>query len=144
MTKIRMLGYQIKEYSFKNALTNGEKIAIEAKYSYNVKYSEAGRCIGEMTAYVNDRESPDKFSIKVVGAGVFAFEPGSEKPRVHVETFKALFPTVKTYIAMVTAASGIPALMVPEIDIESREIYSFEMPKPRTRPDDDPDSKSGA
>jgi len=130
MSLVRMHGYQIKEYAFKNALSAGEKINIESKYSYSVKYSQNDRALGELSATVCDKDAPEKFSIKVVAQGIFSFTSGAEKPRVHVETFKALFPTVRSYIAMVTAASGIPALMIPDIDIETREIYSFERPKP--------------
>ena len=130
MSLVRMHGYQIREYAFKNTLASGEKINIESKYSYSVKYSNTDRALGELTATVCDKDDPEKFNIKVVAQGIFSYTPGAERARIHVETFTALVPTLRSFIAMVTAASGIPALMIPDIDIETREIYSFEKPKP--------------
>jgi len=131
-----MIGYQILEYNFKNALPSGVKINIQTKYQYNVRFSENNTCRGEMTCEVFDKEAPEKFNIKIVIVGVFGYKPDSQKPLVHVETFRALFPYARSYVSMATAASGIPALMIPDIDIESQNIYSFEKPH---KPDDGKD-----
>lgn len=128
MGKIKMLGYQITEQSFKNALPGGSKINIAAKHSYNVRYGDQNRCRGELVTEVYDKENPDKFNIKVVICGVFVHDGSIDKPHLHVETYKAIFPYARSFVAMMTAACGIPALMIPEIDIESQEIISFNNP----------------
>lgn len=111
------------EISFLNKLPNGSRIKLETKYSYNVKYAKDLNCRGELTATVCDKESPDKFSIKVVTVGIFTFKEGADKDLLHIDTFKSLFPYMRALVSTVTANSGIPAVILPDVDMEGQNIY---------------------
>lgn len=133
MSIVNLAGYQVREFSIKNALPSGTKISMQTKYSYNVKFADsASHCRGEITCELCDKENPDNFALRLVMQGLFTFKPGSERAIVHVESFKALFPYARSYVSMVSAASGMPPIMLPDVDIESQSIYSFEKPKPNT------------
>ena len=60
-----------------------------------------------------------------------------EKEFLHVDTFKELFPFAKAIVATVSANAGIQPIMVQDVDIESQEIYRFDLPKRRPKEDDE-------
>lgn len=128
MGNVNMRGYHVTEFELKNTAASGTRLNLQTKYQYNVKFSESGNCRGEMTAEMADKESPDKFRLKIVIVGIFSYKPETAKPTIHVETFKSLYPYARSYVSMATATAGIPPVMLPEIDIESQNIYSFENP----------------
>ena len=111
------------EMSFINKLPSGSRIKLETKYSYNVKYSKELTCKGELTANVYDKDEPEKFLIKAVTIGVFTYKEGADKDLLHIETFKALFPYQRALISTITANAGIPAVILPDVDMEGRNIY---------------------
>ncbi len=132
MSIVDLAGYSVSEFSFKNSLPSGTKISLQTKYSYNVKFADKTRqCKGEIVCEVGDRENPDSFHLKLVMSGIFVYKEGSERARVHVESFKALFPYARSYVSMVSAAAGLTPIMLADVDIESLNIYSFEKPRPR-------------
>lgn len=129
MSLVNLVGYQVNKYSFENSLANGTKVSMQTKYSYNVKFAESNHhCKGEFTCELCDKENPDKFSLKLTLTGIFTYKADAEKASIHVDSFKALFPYARTYVAMVTAAGGIPPVNLPDIDIEKQSIYSFQKP----------------
>lgn len=131
MSLVNLVGYQVGKYSFENRLESGVKIALATKYSYNVKFAGgANHCKGVLTCIVNDKDNPEGFRIELEISGVFTYKPGSEKAAVHIDSFKALFPYAKAYVAMVTSAGGMPPVSLPEIELEGQNIYSFEKPTP--------------
>ena len=58
-----------------------------------------------------------------------------EKEFIHVDTFKELFPFAKAIVATVSANAGIQPIIVQDVDIESQEIYRFDLPKRRPKED---------
>ena len=72
---------------------------------------------------MTDKENPDSFSIKAVLVGIFSYKEGSDKDLLHIETFRALFPYARALVSTLTANAGIPAIILPEIDIEGQSIY---------------------
>ncbi len=131
MNIVSLIGYQVNEYVFKNRMPSGSKISLGTKYSYNVKFAKENRCKGELVCEVCDRENPDSFALKLVMCAFFTYKEDAEKARVHVASFQALFPYARSYVSMVSAAAGITPIMLPEANIESQNIYSFEKPEPR-------------
>ncbi len=129
MSNIELKAYQASEISFVNKLENGTRVELANKYSYNVGYSATNTCKGEFSIEVSDKTNPEKFNVKVVIAGIFVFNQGTEKERIHVESFKMLFPYARSLITTVTANAGIPPIIIPTIDIESQSIYKFEKPE---------------
>lgn len=123
MPKATLKGCMSPELSLVNKLPNGSKIQLETKYSYNVQYSKDLTCRGELTAKVTDKEKPEQFCINVKMIGVFAFEEGADKDLLHIETFRLLFPFVRSLVSTITVNAGIPAVILPNIDIEGQNIY---------------------
>lgn len=126
MADVNLKLYKASQINFVNKLENGTKIEIGNKYSYNVSYAPNNICKGEFTLEVADKKDPEKFGIKVVVVGIFEFKEGLEKEKIHVKTFKELFPYARALITTVTSNAGIPPIIVPAIDIESQSIYRFE------------------
>ena len=126
MKNITFKTFKASEIEFVNKHENGTRIEFENKYSYNVKYSSNNTCIGEFTVEINDKANKDKFHIKAVVLGIFTYNPESQKEIIHVETYKELFPYVRTMISFLTVNAGIPPVFIPNFDIESQNIYRFE------------------
>ncbi len=125
MKNITFKAYKASEIEFVNKHDNGTRIEFENKYSYNVKYSPNNTCIGEFTVEVNDKANKDKFHIKAVVLGIFTYNPETKKEIIHVESFKELFPYVRSMISSLTVNAGIPPVILPSFDIESQSIYKF-------------------
>lgn len=126
MAIVQLKGQRVSELQFVNKLENGTRVELGNKYNYSVNYSNENICRGEFTIEVADKDDPSKFSIRAVVLGIFEFDPQMEKERIHVQTFKELFPYVRALITTVTANCGIPPVIIPTIDIEGQEIYRFE------------------
>lgn len=125
MKNITFKAFKASEIEFVNKHDNGTRIEFENKYSYNVKYSPNNTCIGEFTVEVNDKANKDKFHIKAVVLGIFTYNPETKKEIIHVESFKELFPYVRSMISSLTVNAGIPPVILPSFDIESQSIYKF-------------------
>ena len=126
MSIVELKGYKVSELQFVNKLENGTRVELGNKYNYSVNYSNGNVCRGEFSIEVADKEDSSRFGIRAVMVGIFEFDPGQEKERIHVQSFRELFPYVRALITTVTANCGIPPITVPSIDIEGQEIYRFE------------------
>ena len=125
MRNITFKAFKASEIEFFNKHENGTRIEFENKYSYNVKYSPNNTCVGEFTVEVNDKANKDKFHIKAVVLGIFTYNPEAKKEVIHVESYKELFPYVRSMISSLTVNAGIPPVILPNFDIESQSIYKF-------------------
>ena len=125
MPKVTLKGYKANDVEYHGHLKNGEKIQLENKFSYNVRYGKEHLCVATLDCTTQDKEDPAKFVIHVVIEGVFAFEDGSTKEELHVLTYKELFPYARALVSSLTAVSGIPPVILPTIDIENQSIYSI-------------------
>lgn len=127
MSCIKLQGYKVDEIEFISKLDNGTQIKLGNKYQYNVQYAkENNMCRGEFDIEVADSNNPDKFKIRVVVVGFFAYDSNVKKEVIHTETFKALFPYSKALITTITANCGIKPIIIPDIDIDNQEIYRFD------------------
>ena len=127
MTDFTLKTFRVNDVSFVNRLVPNTKIEIGNKYSYNVGYSKNNICRGEFTAEIFDKNNSDNFYIKVVLVGVFSFNEGTKKEKLHVDTFKALFPIVRSYIITLTSNAGIPTVIIPNADIDNQDIYRVDL-----------------
>lgn len=130
MKEFELKGYRIESCRFVNKLNGVQKIELTHKYSYNVGYSSNNTCKGEFKAEIADKNHPDSFSLILVVSGGFATTPGTPKEVLHVKTYDALFPYVKSIVTTFTASAGIPPIYIPYIDISDQNIYRMEIPKP--------------
>lgn len=128
MKNIQLKAYRIEELNFVNKLPVNTKIELTNKYSYNAGYSKINTCRGEFKAEIFDKNNPDKFSIKITLIGVFIIPAEMEKEKLHVATYDAIFPYVRTAVSNLTVNVGIPPIIIPYADISGQSIYRVEMP----------------
>lgn len=118
---------KVEAVEFVNKLPPNTKIELQNKYSYNVGYSKLNTCHGEMKVEISDKNAPDRFRLVVIMKGFFITKNDISKENLHVKTFDALFPHLKAYVTTLTAASGIPPVYIPYVDISNQSIYRVEM-----------------
>lgn len=127
---VTLKAVRAQNIKFSNQIESGSvQIHFENKYSYNVKYAANGNiCRGEFTAKAYDKELGDKFSCELTVVGIFEYQAGAAKDAIHRATYKELFPHVRAMMVSVTAAAGVPPILLPAVDIDAQSIYSFDMP----------------
>ena len=131
MKEILLKGYKVESFEFVNKVAGERKLELTHRYSYNVGYTPNNTCRGEFKAVVSDKEHPELFSLTLVVTGGFTTAPGVEKEILHIKTYDALFPYVKSIVISFTASAGIPPIYIPYIDISDKNIYRMEMPRPK-------------
>ena len=128
MGKLNLKAYKIEEIQFVNKINTTQKIEIKNSYSYNVRYTNQNLCEGKFTINIVDKENSENFSVKLVLCGIFTFDPEMQREIIHVQTYKELFPYARTIITTITANAGIPPIILPNMDIENKEIYRIDNP----------------
>lgn len=128
MGKLNFKAYKVEEIQFVNKVKVSSKIEIKNSYSYNVRYTNQNICEGRFTVNISDKENPETFSVKLVLFGIFSFDPEMQRELIHVQTYKELFPYARTIITTITANAGIQPIILPNMDIENKEIYRIDNP----------------
>lgn len=129
MKDLVMKAYKISHIDFLNKLQNGTKLELANKYSYNVKYGQNGVCEGFLTVDISDKGGNKDFRISIQLQGLFQFNGSESREKLHIETFKELFPYARVMVSNLTTSAGMPPIMIPPVDMESQEIYRIDMPK---------------
>ena len=135
MANVQMKAYKVRELEFCNKIQGKVQLKLSNKVSHNVRYMQPDLCEGTMTVEVFDKEQPDVLRVKTTVVGLFRITKQVEKEFLHVDTFKELFPFAKALITTVSANAGIQPIIVQDVDIESQEIYRFDLPKRRPKED---------
>ena len=128
MKTLKLKAYKIEEIQFVNRIKGNTKIELKNSYAYNVRYTNQNICEGKFTVKINDKENPDAFNIKLVLAGIFEYDPSESREVLHIQTYKELFPYARSIVTTITANAGVQPIMIPDMDIENREIYRFDNP----------------
>ena len=136
MANVQMKAYKVRELVFQNKIQGKVQLKLSNKVSHNVRYMQPDLCEGTMTVEVFDKEQPDVLNVKVTVTGLFQIKKQVEKEFLHVDTFRELFPFAKAMVTTVSANAGIQPIMVQDVDIESQEIYRFDLPKRRPKEDE--------
>ena len=126
LNNIILKGYRAKDLEFHGHLTPGAKIQLENKYSYNVRYGKDHLCVAELSCETFDKEAPDKFKVAVVIEGIFTYPDELTREQIHVKSYKELFPYARVLISTITAACGVPPVIIPVADIENQSIYRID------------------
>lgn len=127
MSAVTLKGWHAEEIQFNNKLKPGTRIQMEHKFQYNVKYAGGNLCRCELTLDAHHKEAPDTFGIHAVIIGLFAYEDGTAKESIHIETYKELFPFARALLSSVTVNAGIPPIIFPAVEIEKQSIIRFDM-----------------
>lgn len=122
-----MKGYRIVRYEFINQMPQGSAMKMGAKYNYNVKYTPNNTCRAELGVEMADKEHPESFCVRATILGFFDVDGSEEKEKLHVATFRALFPVLRAIVSVMTSAAGVPPVLIPQIHIEDQDIYRFEV-----------------
>lgn len=128
MKTLKLKAYKIEEINFINRIRGNSKIELKNSYAYNVRYTNQNICEGKFSVTITDKEHPDQFSIKLVLAGIFEYDAAVEREVLHIQTYKELFPYARAAVTTITANAGIQPIMIPDMDIENREIIRFDNP----------------
>ena len=128
MKNLKLKAYKVEEILFVNKIRANTKIELKNGYAYNVRYTNQNLCEGKFTVSIEDKAAPESFHIKLVLAGIFEYNTDVEREVLHVQTYKELFPYARAIITTLTANAGIAPIMIPDMDIENREIYRFDNP----------------
>lgn len=128
MKNLKLKAYKVEEIEFVNKIRANTKIELKNSYAYNVRYTNQNICEGKFTVTISDKQNPESFSIKLVLAGIFEYNTDAEREVLHVQTYKELFPYARAIVTTLTANAGIQPIMIPDMDIEEREIYRFDNP----------------
>ena len=128
MKNLKLNAYKIEEVNFVNKVKGNVKIELKNSYSYNVRYTNNNICEGRFTVNIVDKANPETFSVTLVLVGIFSFAEGMERELIHIQTYHELFPYARAFVTNITANAGIQPIMIPDMDIESREIYRFDNP----------------
>ena len=128
MKTLKLKAYKIEEIQFINKIRGNTKIELKNSYAYNVRYTNQDICEGKFTVTIEDKNNPGGFNIRLILAGIFEYDASVEREILHIQTYKELFPYARTIITTITANAGIQPIMIPDMDIENREIYRFENP----------------
>ena len=126
MNIVNLKGYKVTAFNFKAELTSGQQITLQNNCSYNVRYNKEGFCVGTMTCKLSDRDAPAKFFIEITVEGGFAYDSKIEREKIHVASFKELFPCARSIVLSTTALFGITPVMIPPVDIEGQNIYRID------------------
>lgn len=128
MNSLKLKAYKIEEINFVNKIRGNTKIELKNGYAYNVRYTNQNICEGKFTVTVEDKANPENFAIKMTLAGIFEYDPSVEREILHVQTYKELFPYARAFVSTITANAGIQPIMIPDMDIENRDIIRFDNP----------------
>lgn len=126
MSIVQMRGYTVKSLSYKAEVPSGKQIKLQSSCSYNVRYNKEGMCVGKLECKVYDGEEPDSLFVHITIDGAFRFDVNEPREKIHVATFKELFPYARSVVSSVTALCGITPIMIPPVDIETQNIYRID------------------
>ncbi len=130
LPKIEIKLIKADEVSFVNRIEPGATIRLGFRYSYNIVYTGGDTGRAELTLIAENKDAPDVFSLKVTESGVFTCREGLSREAVHVASFHAMFPYAKALAAMVSSASGVPAVMIPEIELDAEDVVRIDYKPP--------------
>lgn len=117
--------YRITDIQFQNHATTSGKTKLETKYTYQVKFGTNNTCRAEMKVSVCDRDNPDTFKMDLTLIGIFEIVAEQDKELLHKESFKQLYPFARAAVSTMTSATGILPVIIPDVDIDSQDIYRY-------------------
>ena len=127
MSLVVLNAYRVEEMQFRNVLETGTQITLENKYSFNVKYTDDNKCIGNFFVEVYDKNNKTDFFASTRITAFCSYKNEMEKDAIHREAFRQVFPYAKSIITTITANGGVPPIILPAVDIDSHSIYRFDI-----------------
>ena len=127
MANATLISQKVQEIHLSNKLDQSGQIQLDSSFSLNVNFSADGtRCLGKLTQTLRDKEFVGgKFTLAVELVGVFSCSGATSdamKRQVHTEVYDQLFPYMQSQCATLTAASGLPGLMIRKAEIDPNTV----------------------
>ena len=123
MSNATLANQKVQEIHLSNKLDQSGQIQLDSSFSLNVSFSPDGnRAVGKLTQTLRDKEhAGGKFTLSVELAGIFNCSGATTdevKRQIHMEVYDQLFPYMQSQCATLTAASGLPGLMLRKASID--------------------------
>lgn len=118
------------EITFVNRMAAGGRITLSFRYNHQLRYPAPNIAHAELSVMAEDKESPDKFKLKLVQTGVFSVPDDMSREEIHVATFSEMYPYMAALCNTVSAAAGIPPIRIPKIKIDSENVYRIDFRPP--------------
>ena len=117
MSNATLANQKVQEIHLSNKLDQPGQIQLDSSFSLNVSFSSDGsRCVCKLTQTLRDKEHVGgKFTLSVELVGIFNCSGATNdevKRQIHMEVYDQLFPYMQSQCATLTAASGLPGLML--------------------------------
>ncbi|MCD7723609.1 MAG: hypothetical protein LUH82_06625 [Clostridiales bacterium] len=125
---VELKGYRVSEFNIKNSTLPNSKLQLKNRVKYNVNYLKSKNiCVGAVQLSVGDSVS-DNFEIKLCLTAEFSFDPAAQKADIHKKSFDLIFPVIRVMVNTVTAAMGMPGLVLPPMHLDKGIMISTEAP----------------
>ncbi len=126
---VDLIGYHVTSFQIKNNAPPNTKLQLKNRLKYNVNYLKSKSiCVGILELTIYDTES-DKFEVTLHMNAQFNFDADAEKAEIHKRSFDLIFPVIRVMINTITAAMGMPGLILPVMHLDKGIIISTEPPK---------------
>ena len=127
MANASLVSQKVQEIHLSNKLDQSGQIQLDSSFSLNVSFSPDGtRAVGRLTQTLRDKEHVGgKFTRSVELVGIFNCSGATNdevKRQIHMEVYDQLFPYMQSQCATLTAASGLPGLMLRKAAIDPGSI----------------------
>lgn len=129
MIDVVLKSFLVNEISVINKKSGAEKIALENKYSYNMKIVSPTVCTGEFKITIQEKNAPNEFSITATCISVFEYPQKKDNTDIHMESMRAMFPYVRSFISTLTSNMGISTINIPPIDFGNISIVNVKFPQ---------------
>ena len=127
MANASLISQKVQEIHLSNKLDKTGQIQLDSAFSLNVNFSADGtRCMGKLTQTLRDKEYVGgKFTLAVELVGAFSCSGATSdavKRQIHMEVYDQLFPYMQSQCATLTAAAGLPGLMLRKAEIDPNSV----------------------
>ena len=127
MANATLMTQKVQEIHLINKLEKSGQVQLDSSFSLNVSFMADGtRCVGKLQQTLRDKEfAGGKFTMTVVLVGIFSCTGATTdevKRQIHGEVYDQLFPYMQSECASLSAASGIPGLMLRKVPINPDNI----------------------
>ena len=118
MVIINMERHEAREVVFKTAITPGNPISMRNSFSFHVEYYENNtKGTAKIVHKTQENSLEPRIEISVTMLGYFTcggVKSEDDKKHAHLQAYNQLFPYVRSLVATLTAAAGMPSIIVPK------------------------------
>lgn len=123
MSELIFKGLKVEEIDLSNKLQGEQKLNIEQRSSFNVKYTQDNKhCVATLTIDMMHKEKPMDFNFKVEVSGFMDIEGSMDKKEIHKNAYNELYPHVRSLVMTVLVNAGLPPINIPKVKMDDSNI----------------------